>query len=307
MFESELTVLSLLGIFIIFSMGQNIMLGYARLPMMGFMALTAAGAYTSAILTAWYGFSFWLALPISALLGTLFGFSISWLCVRTKEDYLVIVSIGINYLVVAILTHAPYFGRMFGVVGVPPPSILGVPLKHISQFAALVWVITAVLIFLEVKLEKSPLGLALRAVGDNEATAESLGVNSLKTKVLTFMIGSAYGGVGGSLFAHFLRSVHPRYFTFEGSIEVFIMPLFGGLGTTVGSIVGALFLAALPEFLRWAYETRFVIYGILIVLLSIFQPMGLFGTDSYLTRKLTPLSAPLMARIKVLRGKLSNK
>jgi len=289
----------------IFAMGQNIMLGYGGLPMLGFMGLVAVGGYTTAILSTQYNLPFIATLPISAIMAMLVGFALGLLFMRGKlaGPYLVVGSIGFNYVVIAILSFAPYFGRMYGIMGVPPPEILGYSFSSSSAFVILGLSIALVLLYFNLRFSKSRLGLGLKAVREDSIAAESVGINSLRLKVLAFVLGALYAGVGGCLYVYFIRSAHPVYFDFEGSIEVFTMVILGGMGTIIGPFIGAMVPTLVPEVLRGRVpvEARFLVYSVVIILVILFEPSGLLGEESRLRRSLSKLLKPLSPTFERLK------
>lgn len=296
MFEYELTIFVLIGIGIIYSLAQNIMLGMAGQPMFGVIALVAFGAYTAALLTVNVSLPFWITIPAAGAIAAFIGLLFGWLTIRIRGDYLCIASIGLVYITASLFTDSPWFGRMFGIINISRPSVFGFVLNETWQFAILTWIIVGTLIFFELKLGRSSLGLALRSIRDDEDAAESLGIDSVRAKVTSFVIGSAFAGIGGSLLAFFLKSIHPEYFDFGATEAIFLMPIFGGLGTTIGAVLGATILVALPEVLRFIAEYRSLLFGILLVLLPLYQPMGLFGTGSFLRRKIGAVYKYIMGR-----------
>lgn len=296
------TLLAYFAIYWIFAMGQNVMLGYGGLPMLGYMGLVSVGAYTTAILSSSYNLPFAVTLPLSGLTAMLVGLGVGLLFMRGKlaGPYLVVGSIGFNFVMVAIFTFAPYFGRMYGIMGVHAPDILGFSFSSTAAFSILTLAFAIVLLFFDLKFSRSMLGLGLRAVREDGVAAESSGINTLRLKVLAFVLGSLYAGLGGCFFAYFLRSAYPTYFDFGGSVEVFTMVVLGGMGTTIGPLVGAFVPTLVPEILRGyvPIESRFLIYGIVIVLVMLFEPSGILGTESRLRRFLLKLLKPSPSKVE---------
>jgi len=273
--------------------------------MLGFMGLVAVGAYTTAILSTQYNFPFIATLPLSCFMAALMGFAIGWLFIRGRlaGAYLVVGSIGFNYVIVAILLFAPYFGRMYGIIGVPSPEILGYSFSSPLSFSILSLFLAAVITYFDLKLSRSVLGLGLKALREDSTAAESSGVDTVRLKVLAFVIGSLYAGIGGCLYAYFIKSAHPFYFEFHHSVEVFLMVILGGMGTTIGPIIGASVPTLVPEALRGyvPIEARFMIYSILIVIVVLFEPAGILGRGSRVRRLLSKLVTPLLSKLSRLR------
>lgn len=288
------SILTFFSIFCIFAFGQNIMLGYAGLPMLGYMGLVAVGAYTTAILSTAYNLPFIVTLPLSCLMTMLIAFAVGWLFMRGKlaGAYLVVGSIGFNFIVVAILLFAPWFGRMFGIGPIPAPEILGYRFSSSVDFSILGLFFVAIVAYIDRQLSRSALGLGLKALREDGIAAESSGVNTVRLKVLAFILGSFQAGIGGCLYAYYIKSVFPTYFEFVHSVEVFTMVILGGMGTTLGPIVGALVPTLVPEALRGnvPMEARFLIYSIIIIIVVLFEPTGIFGVNSRVRRLLSRLA-----------------
>ena len=294
-----LTILIIIGIYIILALGLNIITGYAGQISLGHVAFFGIGAYCSALLSTKFGFSFWLALPLSILITALTGTLLGLPSLRVREDFLAITTIGINFVVQSIFLYVPFFGGALGLGGIPYPSIFGF---EFTKFVFLLLIILMVIICIIIShwLANSWRGLALEAVREDEYAANVMGVNITKFKVLAFTIGSAYAGLGGSLYAHFMTFISPYDFGFPMSIVILSMVVFGGIGTIRGPIFGAVLLGIAPELFRPIMEYRMLMYGLLLVVMMRYQPNGLLGQDSYLWNKFSLLSK------RILRGKIRN-
>ncbi|MBI4736289.1 MAG: branched-chain amino acid ABC transporter permease, partial [candidate division NC10 bacterium] len=204
-------------------------------------------------------------------------------CLRVREDFLAITTMGINFVVEATFLYVPFFGAGMGIGGINPPSLFG---SEISKpgFLLLVSGVIAAVITLDRWLARSWIGLAWAAIREDEAAAGTMGIDVVRFKVLAFTLGSAGAGLAGSLYAHFLTFIMPVNFGFGQSIVILSMVVFGGIGTLRGPIVGAILLGALPEISRPAMEYRTLLYGILLLLLMRYQPDGILGEQSVLVR-----------------------
>jgi len=277
------TVLITIGIYVILALSLNMITGYAGQISLGHAAFMGIGAYTSALLYTKAGFSFWPAFILAGLVTGLVGAVLAIPCLRVREDFLAITTMGINFVVEAIFLYVPFFGAGMGIGGIDPPSVLG---KEVSKtdFLVLVVAVILVVIALDRLLTRSWIGLAWTAIREDEGAADAMGIDVVRSKVLAFTLGSAEAGLAGSLYAHFLTFIMPVNFNFGQSIVILSMVVFGGIGTLRGPIVGAIVLGALPEISRPAMEYRTLLYGILLLLLMRFQPDGILGERSVLLR-----------------------
>lgn len=277
------TVLITIGIYVILALSLNMITGYAGQISLGHAAFMGIGAYTSALLYTKAGFDFWPAFLVAGLVAGAVGAVLAIPCLRVREDFLAITTMGINFVVEAIFLYVPFFGAGMGIGGINPPSLFG---SEISKPGFLLLVIGVILAVVAVDrwLARSWIGLAWAALRQDEAAAGAMGIDVVRFKVLAFTLGSAGAGLAGSLYAHFLTFIMPVNFGFGQSIVILSMVVFGGIGTLRGPIVGAIVLGALPEISRPAMEYRTLLYGILLLLLMRYQPDGILGEHSLLVR-----------------------
>ena len=290
-----LTIGVFIGIFTILTVSLNILTGYARQVSLGHAAFFGIGAYSSAILAVKYGLSFWAALPITIVITALVGVFLGLPSLRVSHDFLVLSTIGLNFIVVAIFNYFPFFGGSMGIIDIPMPRLLGRPLSNLEYF-----ILTLSLVFLTVLtsyyLSKTWGRLAMEAMGEDEVAAKSMGINVPKFKIYAFAISSAYAGIAGSLWAHYVGSVFPHNFSFDRSVAILSMLVFGGMGTIRGAVFGAVLLRLIPEFFRFVENYRMLIYGGLLVLMIMFQPMGLLGKGSFIWNGIESLLSRLRSR-----------
>ena len=278
-----ITVLITIGIYIILALSLNIITGYAGQISLGHAAFMGIGAYTSALLCTKAGFSFWPSFLMAGLMAGLVGAVLAIPCLRVREDFLAITTMGINFVVEAVFLYIPFFGAGMGIGGIDPPSVFGTEISK-SGFLGLVLVVILLTIAADRWLTRSWIGLAWAAIREDEQAAGAMGIDVVRFKVLAFTLGSAGAGLAGSLYAHFLTFIMPVNFGFAQSIVILSMVVFGGIGTLRGPIVGAIVLGALPEISRPAMEYRTLLYGVLLLLLMRFQPDGIFGDQSLVVR-----------------------
>lgn len=283
-----LTVANFTGIFILLTLSLNVLTGYARQVSLGHAAFFGIGAYASALLATKLGLPFWAALPLAAVISALVGTFLGLPSLRVSHDFLVLATIGLNFIVVAVFTYFPFFGGSFGIVGVPPPQWGSRPLSN-TGFFFLIYGLVALAVAASLYLSRTWTYLAMSALGEDEVAAQAMGVEVARFKIYAFAISSALAGIAGSLWAHYLGVIFPDNFGFERSITILSMLVFGGIGTVRGAMFGATTLYLLPELLRFIQDYRMMVYGGLLVFMITLQPMGLLGQGSVLWRLVRPL------------------
>lgn len=285
-------IINLSGIAIIGALGINILTGYTGQVSLGHAAFLAIGAYTSAIVSSRLGISFWLTMPIAGIVAAVSGLIVGVPSLRLKGFYLVITTMAFQFIVEHIIYR--WEGLTLGDKGieVPPVTIGNFAFDSGDRFYFIILFMVILAVIFAKNLTRTKTGRAFIAIRDRDISAEVMGVNLAKYKVISFVISSFYAGVAGSLYAHHAGFIGPDHFTFFISIEYVIMIIVGGMGTILGAIFGALFMTILPEALRIISDAlrgsfpvlivRFaalktVIYGLIIVLFLIIEPDGLNG------------------------------
>lgn len=272
------------GIWAVLALSLDILTGYAGQVSLGHAAFFGIGAYISAILTTRYEWPFLLAFAgavgITALVGCFLGLP----SLRVRHDFLVLATIGINFVVVAVFKYVDFFGGALGIINIPKPVIAGYTFRG-AGFLALVLLYLGLTIWVNTHLSRVWAGLAFQTVRVDEEAAEAVGVSVPRFKIYAFTISAGLAGGAGSFYAHFLGSVFPDHFAFVESIVILSMLVFGGMRTIRGPITGAVLLKAAPEYLRLVGAYRYALYGGILVLMMLFQPMGIIGEGSWLWRK----------------------
>lgn len=278
-----LVVMINIGIFILLALSLNIITGYAGQPNIGQGAFFGIGAYSSAILTGRYDVSFWLALPLAAIITGIIGMLLGLVSIRIKEDFLAIVTIALNFIVAAVFQNVKFFGGSMG-LSVPPPNWFGERLSYQGYFI-LILILIFIIVLLSRKIERSWLGLSLGAVRNNEMAAYSLGINTDKVKIMAFVIGTSIAGLTGVIYAHYMTFIMASNFGFLTSVTILSMVILGGNNTIRGPIIGAIILGLIPEVFRFISDYRLLVYAAILILMIRFQPSGLLGDDSYIWKK----------------------
>ena len=286
-------VLVNVGFYLMLALGLNIVVGYAGLLDLGYVAFFAVGAYTMAILispsssidgpvTALVGpeLAFWVALPVVLLVTALVGVLIGAPVLRLRGDYLAIVTLGFGEIARILFGSdalRTWVGGPNGVVGLPNLYLPGLgELTGPGEYFYPVIAFAAFAAFIAWRLSNSRTGRAWNALREDESVAEATGVNTTNYKLLAFALGGTLGGLSGALFAVQLRTVFPGSFLLIVSITVLAIIILGGMGTIRGVIVGALILVGLPDALREFGEYRFLVYGAALVAMMVLRPEGLF-------------------------------
>jgi branched-chain amino acid transport system permease protein len=276
-------VLDVIGIFVLMGLGLNIVVGFAGLLDLGYVAFFAIGAYTMGLLTSTgdlgLGLPFWFALPFSILAAALAGILLGIPVLRMRGDYLAIVTLGFGEIIRGLVVSdllKPVIGGAQGILRIGRPEILSFVFIRPQHFYYLILVGCLVALFVSTRLRDSRPGRRWMALREDEDVAEAMGINLVNTKLLAFSIGAALGGLAGGIFASRIGSVFPHSFMLLISINVLVLIIVGGIGSLPGVFVGALVLVGLPELLREFSEYRLLMYGALLIVMMLVRPEGLW-------------------------------
>jgi branched-chain amino acid transport system permease protein len=280
-------VLSTVGIYILMGLGLNIVVGYAGLLDLGYVAFFAIGAYAISVLTATgelgFGLNFWVAVPFAVLAAALAGILLGVPVLQMRGDYLAIVTMGFGEIIrILVLSDAlrPWLGGAQGILSVPKISVLGFRLGGPQQLLYLIAIASLLAVFISRRLSDSRIGRAWMAIREDEDVAEAVGIGLVKHKLMAFAAGAAFAGLAGAIFATKLGSIYPHSFKLEVSIWVLCLLIVGGMGSIPGVAVGALVMMGLPELLRTFAEFRLLFYGAILVLMMLSRPEGLWPEES---------------------------
>jgi branched-chain amino acid transport system permease protein len=269
------------GIYIILALGLNVVVGFAGLLNLGFVAFYAIGAYSYALLNTRLGIGFWSALPISVLVTTAAGFLLAIPSIRLKGDYFALVTLGFGEIARLVLNNWDSLTKgPNGISGIAPPSFFGVSLGRLSYYYYVVLVFVLITIVVMRRVQDSKTGRAWIAIREDEIASSAMGINTLAYKLYSSAFGAFWAGIAGCLFAAKMGFVSPESFTFMESVFILCMVIVGGLGSIAGVIVGAVLLVFLPEVLRGVEMYRMLALGAGLVFLMVFRPQGLFGGKS---------------------------
>lgn len=269
------------GIYIILALGLNVVIGFAGLLNLGFVAFYAIGAYSYALMNTNLGFGFWTAMPIAVLLTTISGFLLAIPALRLRGDYLAIVTLGFGEIVRLVLNNWDSLTKgPNGIAGIEPPSLMGFSIESLASYYYMVLFFVVVAVFIMKRVQHSKTGRAWVALREDEIASSSLGINITLHKLYSFAFGAFWAGLAGCLFAAKMRFVSPESFTFIESVLIVCMVILGGLGSVAGVVIGTMILVFLPEVLREVQMYRMLALGLGLVLLMVFKPQGLFGGRS---------------------------
>ncbi len=283
-------VLGQVGLFLLMGLGLNIVVGYAGLLDLGYVAFFAVGAYFMGVLTAAAnsgsvfhpGLPFVAALPIVVVVAIVVGVLIGAPVLRLRGDYLAIVTLGFGEIARVLFTSdllKPLFGGAQGLIAIPAPSFsiagFSVDFRDPQPFYYLVLGFCALAAFVSWRLASSRVGRAWTAMREDEQVAEVTGVSTVKYKLLAFGTGAAIGSLAGALFAVQIGSLAPTSFTVLVSIQALAIIILGGMGSIPGVVVGALVLIGLPGFLSEFQEYQLLVYGAVLVAVMLLRPQGL--------------------------------
>ena len=267
----------LAGIFVILALSLNLIVGYAGQVSLGHAAFYGIGAYISTLSALNWHFPYLLAVLAAMLFTGLCGLALGLPTLRLKEDYLAIVTLGFGVIIDLVMRNMEITGGPDGIVGIPSPVILGFSFRQPIPYFLLVCLGVAFTLLFTYLLVSSYHGRALRAIRDHETTAQVMGINSPAYKVAVFALAAALAGLAGSLFAHYIKHINYESFGLHSSILILCMVVLGGMGSILGSVVGAIILTFLPETLRQFQSYQDLIYGGLLVGLLVLRPQGLLG------------------------------
>ncbi|WP_434458224.1 high-affinity branched-chain amino acid ABC transporter permease LivM [Stutzerimonas urumqiensis] len=291
-------IATLILIYVMLGLGLNIVVGLAGLLDLGYVGFYAVGAYTYALLSEYFGFGFWSALPIAGAMAALFGFLLGFPVLRLRGDYLAIVTLGFGEIIRILLRNmTDITGGPNGISGIEKPTLFGLSfdrraeegMQTFHQFFGLeyesihkvifLYLIAVLLVLLTLfvinRLLRMPIGRAWEALREDEIACRALGMNPTIIKLSAFTLGATFAGFAGSFFAARQGLVSPESFTFIESAIILAIVVLGGMGSQLGVILAATVMILLPELMREFSEYRMLMFGALMVVMMIWRPQGL--------------------------------
>ncbi|MGE7957634.1 high-affinity branched-chain amino acid ABC transporter permease LivM [Pseudomonas sp. NPDC089530] len=291
-------IATLILIYVLLGLGLNIVVGLAGLLDLGYVGFYAVGAYSYALLSHYYGLSFWICLPIAGLMAATFGFLLGFPVLRLRGDYLAIVTLGFGEIIRLFLRNLTGLtGGPNGISNIPKPTLFGLSfdrtaaegMQTFHEFFGLTYNPVSKVVFLYLvalllalfalfvinRLLRMPIGRAWEALREDEIACRALGLNPTVIKLSAFTLGACFAGFAGSFFAARQGLVTPESFTFIESATILAIVVLGGMGSQLGVVLAAIVMILLPELMRDFSEYRMLMFGALMVLMMIWRPQGL--------------------------------
>jgi branched-chain amino acid transport system permease protein len=272
-------ILITIGINITLAVSLNLINGYTGQFSLGHAGFMAVGAYTAAAMTVFLGpqllgeashplarqLLFLSALLLGGLMAALSGLVVGAPSLRLRGDYLAIVTLGFGEIIRVIFNNVPQLGGSVGLTGIP-------------EYTNLFWafVVALVTIYTVLAMVHSSAGRGFVATHDDEVAAEAMGINTTKFKIVAFVVGAFFAGVAGGIYGHRKLFIDPSGFGFLKSIEIVVMVILGGMGNTLGVIAAAIGLTLALELLRGFSDYRMIVYSLLLIMVMLLRPEGLF-------------------------------
>ena len=270
-------VLNNVGLYAILGLSLNLIVGHAGLFNLGHAAFFAVGAYTAAILNTQFAIPVLWLLPACALTAGLFAAAIARPIIHLRGDYLCIVTIGVGEILRIALTNDIFgiTGGPNGIFGISRPTVFGYVIRRPHEFYYLIGAFLAVTIFLFHRLENSRFGRAVNYLREDETAAEGSGIDTAHYKLAVFVLGAAWAGMAGDIFAAKMTIIAPESFSFWESVVMFAIVILGGSGSIPGVLLGAVLFVGLPEAFRDFADARMLIFGAAMVVMMIVRTEGI--------------------------------
>lgn len=292
-----LTVVVKMAVYAMFGLGLNILTGYTGLVSLGHAGFVAIGAYTASLCAVKLGWSFFPSMLFGMVAAGLVGILLGLPTLRLTGTYLSIVTLGFGEIIKMIaMNWAPVTNGTLGVKNIPKPAVFGMKLTIANH--GLYYLVIIILVICTVfclVVVKSKTGRALQAIKGDELASVMMGINVTYYKILAFVLSACICAAAGALYATLIGYVDPNTFNFDVSTLILSIVILGGMGTIRGMFLGAAILIALPEVSRFLMVYRFVLYGVILVVMMRFRPQGILGWKSQLPYK---LSKQVMERLK---------
>ena len=283
------------GLYIMAALGLNLQLGSTGMMNLAAAAFMAFGAYAAGLLALDLGMTPVLTVIIGALITGLFSVLLFVPVLKTKGHYLALVTIAFQFMVVILLDNLEFTGGPQGLKNIPPFDFLGysfgktlnlgfTSLHFYSNYYYLMLFMVVLLLIVAQRIYQSWVGVTLATIRDDEVAAKTSGVQINKWRLLIFVLGNCFIGLSGAFYSHMVGFISPPNFTFDKSLVLVSIVIMGGMDNIFGIIIGSLLLVLLPEKLRVIQDYRFLIYGLVLIVMLIFQPKGIipFKVRNYL-------------------------
>jgi branched-chain amino acid transport system permease protein len=276
------------GIYALITIGLSLLMGYAGQISLGHAAFFGIGAYVSGILTSQYGFNPWLGMLLGAMTAAAVAAAVGAPSLRLKGHYLAMATLAFGIIVnIVFREEARWTGGPDGMINIPSLTLFGYPFNSVTKYYYLVWAVVAAVFLFTVHLIQSPVGRALRAIHTSEPAAAAMGIPISHYKVVVFTFSAVLAALAGSLYAHYMNFINPATFDLFFSIKLIIMIALGGMHSIWGAVIGAILVAFLSlEWLHFFEEFEIVVYGAVLLLVTIFLPEGLVGVPAKILERM---------------------
>lgn len=276
------------GIYALITIGLSLLMGYAGQISLGHAAFFGIGAYVSGILTTQYGLNPWLCMLLGALAAAAVAAAVGAPSLRLKGHYLAMATLAFGIIVnIVFREEARWTGGPDGMINIPGLTLFGYALNSVNKYYYLVWAVVAAVFLFTVNLIQSPVGRALRAIHTSEPAAAAMGIPISHYKVVVFTFSAVLAALAGSLYAHYMNFINPATFDLFFSIKLIIMIALGGMHSIWGAVIGAILVAFLSlEWLHFFEEFEIVVYGAVLLLVTIFLPGGIVGVPAKLLARM---------------------
>jgi branched-chain amino acid transport system permease protein len=276
--DYTIRILLSIVVYALMALGTNLVLGLSGQLSLAHAAFFAIGCYSSAILTRFLGFDFWSAMAVGVVIACTLGFLVSLVTYRVKGYYLALITLAFAELVRIVISHwSGLTGGMMGIRGIPPiilgPWTLDSPLALL--YLATAFCVGGLLVYQAITY--SAVGRTLIGVRDDEIAARSNGINAQAYKIFAFTVGAAFPAVGGSILAHYYTAITPELASVHNTIQILVIVVIGGLGSAAGAVFGSAVVNLLPELFRGFGDYRLMVYGLMLFLVIVYQPQGMFS------------------------------
>jgi len=284
--------------YIMLGWGLNIVVGLAGLLDLGYVAFYAVGAYSFALISTTFGWSFWVCLPLAGIFAAFFGILLGFPVLRLRGDYLAIVTLGFGEIIrIVLINWYDFTNGPDGISGIPRPSFFGLEFTNNPQEGSqafheffgldfsnahkmiflyyVILVLALITNYFTLRIRRLPVGRAWEALREDEIACKSLGVNPTNTKLTAFAIGAMFGGFAGSFFATKQGFISPESFTFIESAIIVAIVVLGGMGSQTGVVLASIFLIGFTEIFRELEQFRMIAFGLAMVLIMLFKPKGI--------------------------------
>ena len=277
-------VITRICLYALLALGLNVVVGFAGLLDLGYVAFFGIGSYIYAFVASPHFGLHWpfpLALLTAVGVTAVFGILIGAPTLRLRGDYLAIVTLGFGEITYILLINLDrpidITGGPSGIISIDPPSLFGYALRDNWQYYYLILLLMGAAVLFSRRLRDSRIGWAWQAIREDELAAQAMGINTTAAKLQAFAMGAAFAGAGGAFLASWQRSVFPDNFLFTESVNILAMVILGGVGSLPGVILGAALIVAMPEVFRDFALYRLLAFGLLLMVLMIFRPGGLLS------------------------------